>query len=48
VFQKETKSGPFSKSQLKQMMESGMIDAKAKYWHAGMEGWKDVIPNPKD
>jgi len=46
VFQNERKTGPFTKAQFKQMFEAGMVDARAKYWHAGMDGWKDVIPSP--
>lgn len=47
IFQNDKKTGPFTKSQFKQMFEAGMVDAHAKYWHAGMDGWKDVIPNPE-
>lgn len=46
IFQNETKTGPFTQEQFERMFKSGKVDGKAKYWHAGMDGWKDVIPSP--
>lgn len=42
LFVNEAQAGPFTLSQVQQMLATGAISSDAMYWQQGMEGWQTV------